>query len=77
MVYSKHLVFDNIFIVPIDHNNISGVKHGFHGMAVHPAGYQVGAFAGGSNVEEDIVFNMLLGNEHHQPGAVRSHSGCA
>ena len=42
MIYGKHLIFDNYFIIPVNDDDISGVEHGFHGMAVHPAGHQVG-----------------------------------
>jgi hypothetical protein len=58
-----NIFFNNFFVVPVNDDNIPGVEHGLHGMAVHPAGDQIGAFACGANMEKDIIFNAFRGNE--------------
>lgn len=35
MINGKHLIFNNYFVIPVDHHNVPGVEHGFHDQAMN------------------------------------------
>lgn len=70
MIYGKHLIFENFFIIPVNDDDVSGMEHGFHGMAVYPAGDQIGALAGGADVKGQPGSYLTI---HHYPG--NAHGG--